>query len=703
MNNNQEYKKPTIAMSRFRWIYLAISLVFFYYATQLFQYQVIDYDIYNAQAEDNRTNTISIPTQRGMIFDRNGIVLARNTAQYNVTVTPAELPDSSGETREIFDQLSKLIDIPVNQGELNDETSRSFTPCATNFGIAQIVAIADSLWPYQATRIKCNLSKETAMIIEEKKMDWPGIAIEVESIREYPTGEQTAEIIGFLGPIPEILLGYYTEQGFVSGRDRVGYMGIENSMQSVLGGTNGRRFVEVSVGGEIIRDLEEPVEPVPGEDIYLTIDYRLQEAARAALTEQLRYWNDFYMRERGELMSTTGTVVGMNPKTGELLFMVSYPSYENNRMTQFIPGYYYEQLSIDEAKPLVNKAITSELPPGSVFKMVAALGVLNEDVVTPEQTIGCTPTITLRQQFYESDIGTEQSYFCHDDAGHGPVDYRHGIGYSCNVYWYKTSGGYPGEVEDGGLGIWNIYEYGRALGYGTETGIELPGEADGLMPNPTWKRLNQGENWATGDTYLAGVGQGYVLATPVQVMNSFSTIVNGGQHMQLSMIAKTVDTEGNVTQSFEPEVLWDITEDPMIHTYEGNNQTSEAKTIEPWVIDLAMDGMEVVTSPEGTAAFEYQNNPNKVAGKTGTAEYCDDWANREGLCIPGSWPSHAWFAGYAPYDDPEIVVVSFVYNGREGSTVSGPIVRTIIDAYFRLKAVDAEMEGLQANIQGSLQ
>ncbi len=407
MNNNQEYKKPTIALNRFRWIYLAISLVFLYYGTQLFQYQVIDHDIYQAQADGNRTNTISIPTQRGMIFDRNGIVLARNTAQYNVTVTPAELPDSSGETREIFDQLSKIIDIPVNQGELNDETSRSFTPCATNFGIAQIVEIADSLWPYQATRIKCNLDKETAMIIEEKKMDWPGIAIEVESIREYPTGEQTAEIIGFLGPVPEILLDYYTEQGFVSGRDRVGYMGIENSMQSVLGGTNGRRFVEVTVGGEIVRDLEEPVEPVAGDDIYLTIDYRLQEAARAALTEQLRYWNDFYMRERGEVMSTTGTVVGMNPKTGELLFMVSYPSYENNRMTQFIPGYYYEQLSIDEAKPLVNKAISSELPPGSVFKMVPALGVLNEDIVTPEQTIGCTPTITLRQQFYESDIGTE--------------------------------------------------------------------------------------------------------------------------------------------------------------------------------------------------------------------------------------------------------------------------------------------------------
>ncbi len=694
--NSNEYKKPTINLGRFRWIYLIITLVFLFYAFQLFNYQIIEGETYVERAEDNRTNVISIPTQRGMIYDRNGIVLARNTAQYNVTVTPAELPDSEGEVREIFDQLSQLIDIPVNQGEVNEETASAFTPCYTDLGIFQIVEIAESLWPFQPTRLKCNLSKETAMAIEEKKMDWPGIDVEIESVREYPTGDQTAEIIGFLGPIPEVLLDYYTELGFVSGRDKVGYMGVENYMQDVLAGINGRRVVEVTVGGEVVRDIEEPIEPVPGEDIWLTIDYRMQMAARAALTEQLRYWNDFWLRERGEILSTTGVVIGMNPKTGELLFLVSYPSYENNRMAQFIPGYYYEQLSIDEAKPLVNKAITSEMPPGSVFKMVPALGVLNEGVVTPEQTIECTPTISLRQQFTERDIGVTQSYYCHDDAGHGDVDYRHGIGYSCNVYWYKTGGGYANEVPDGGLGIWNISEYGAALGYGEITGIELPGEADGLLPNPTWKRLNIGENWATGDTYLASVGQGYVLATPVQVMNAFSTIVNGGKHLQLSMIGKTVDADGNVVQEFEPEVLWDITKDPLIHTYEGNNQTDEVKVIEPWVIDLAKEGMQLVTSSEGTASFEFEGDENKIAGKTGTAEYCDDWANSEGLCIPGSWPSHAWFAGYAPYDDPEIVVVAFVYNGAEGSTVSGPIVRKVIDAYFEFKEIDAELEGLQA-------
>lgn len=695
--NAKEYKKPTINLSRFRWVYLIIALVFLYYSAQLFNYQILEGETYVARAEDNRTTIISIPTQRGMIYDRNGVVLARNIAQYNVTVTPAELPESEGEVRKIFDQLSVLIDIPVNQGEVNEQTAGAFTPCYTNLGIFQIVEIAASLWPFRATRLKCNLDKETAMIIEEKAMDWPGIRIETESVREYPTGDQTAEIIGFLGPIPEVLLDYYTEKGFVSGRDKVGYMGIENSMQDVLAGSNGRRVVEVTVGGEVVRDIEEPIEPVPGNNIHLTIDYRMQVAARAILIEQLRYWNEFYMRERNKILSTTGVVVGMNAKTGELLFMVSYPSYENNRMSQYIPGDYYEQLSIDEAKPLVNKAISSELPPGSVFKLVTALGVLSEDIVTPEQQIGCTPTITLRNQFYETDIGYSQTYFCHDKQGHGPVDFVHGIGYSCNVYWYKTAGGYPGEV-DKGLGIWNIYEYGAALGYGAETGIELPGEADGLLPNPTWKRLNQGENWATGDTYLAGVGQGYVLATPVQVMNAFSTIVNGGNHMQLTMISKIENADGEIVDQFEPEVLWNITEDPLIHTYQGNNQTDQVKAIEPWVLDLSMRGMEVVTGPEGTARREYvelSENINRIAGKTGTAEYCDDWANSQSLCVPGAWPSHAWFAGYAPAEDPEIVVIAFVYNGNEGSTVSGPIVKKVIDAYFELKKIDAELGGLQ--------
>jgi penicillin-binding protein 2 len=446
--------------------------------------------------------------------------------------------------------------------------------------------------------------------------------------------------------------------------------------------------VEVNVGGEVIRNLEEPVEPVPGQDVYLTIDSRLQTAAREALIYNLDFWNAWL----GKVISSSGVVVAMDAKTGEILALVSYPNYENNRMSSYIPGYYYEQLSVDEAKPLVNKAISAELPPGSVYKLVSALGVLNEGVVTPEQTVDDPGVITLKEKILESDIGYDRNYYCWDERGHGPVDFLHGIAYSCNVYWYKVGGGYPGEVENGGLGIWRMSTYARALGYGEVTGIELPGEVDGLVPDPTYKRLNLGENWATGDTYLAAVGQGYVLATPVQVMNSIATIANGGEHMQLGLISKVVAADGSVTQQFEPKVLWDITKDPVITEYDGSVPTGNMKTVQPWVIELAKRGMEMVVETGGTAYEEFIGDTNKVAGKTGTAEYCDDWANAQGLCVPGNWPAHAWFVGYAPYDDPEIVVVAFAYNGKEGALFSAPIVRKVIDTYFQLKEIDAALQ-----------
>jgi Cell division protein FtsI/penicillin-binding protein 2 len=202
--------------------------------------------------------------------------------------------------------------------------------------------------------------------------------------------------------------------------------------------------------------------------------------------------------------------LGCRPEreNGDVLAMVSYPNYENNRMSKVIPGYYYNQLTQDQAKPLVNQAISAELPPGSVFKLVSALGILNEGVVTPEYTVDDPGTISLVQKFYENDPGSLQTYYCWDRAGHGPVDYLHGIAWSCNVYWYKVTGGYGTEIPGNGLGIWRLGEYARALGYGALTGVELPGEADGLIPNPTWKRLNQGENWATGDTVSGSRGSG---------------------------------------------------------------------------------------------------------------------------------------------------------------------------------------------------
>lgn len=679
-------------------LYIVIAVVvgvFLFFAFRLFSLQIINGQLFVNQSVENRTRNVSEPTQRGIITDRNGFVLARNVPSYNVTIIPADLPLDEGAVQEVYRQLSTLIDIPVNNGEINDDTVKAFKYCDTDFGIAQIVFIGDTNAPYNPVQIKCNVDEETAKIIEAKGSDWPGVGIEIVPVREYPTGWLTSEIIGFLGPIPAALEPELREQGFVPGRDKYGYAGIENYMNDELSGINGKRVVEVDVAGKEIRNIVDPVDPIAGQNLKLTIDMRLQNAVKTALIREIDFWNTHL----NTIRSANGVAIVMNPKTGEILALVSYPTYENNRMARIIPAYYYNQITNDPNRPLFNHAISAEHPPGSVFKMAAAIGALNEGVVTPEKQLEDLGKITILQKYTENEAGRPRDFVCYDPNGHGMVNFLRGVALSCNVYFYKIGGGFEQEVPQG-LNIWRIGEYARALGYGALSGIELPGEASGLIPDPTWKRIQLSENWSTGDTYIATVGQGYVLATPIQVLLSAATIGNNGILMQPTLIREITDTEGNVIKPFSPTQKWDITSNPKIHVFDENFiQTDEMKVVEPWVIQLAKEGMHDVIR-DGTATKEFTRaywtgyDAFNIAGKTGTAEYCDNIAQSKNLCQPGAWPSHAWFMAYAPYDDPEIAVVSFVYNGGEGSSVSGPVVRRIIDAYFELKAVDTA-----ANVQ----
>jgi len=384
---------PKVQPWRIRTMLILMGVLLLFYAYKLFDTQVINGAEYLAQAEDNRTSTVSIPTQRGIIYDRNGYVLARNIASYNVTITPADLPSDRGAIQEIYRQLSQLISVPVSNGVIDETTVKSFTPCQTDLGINEIVTIQDTNTPYSPVRVKCNIDATIAMIIREKSSSWPGVGIEIEPVRDYPTGSLTADIIGFLGPVPAALETEYRAKGFLPGRDKVGYAGVELSLQDILGGTNGQRTVEVDVAGKITRDLVAPVDAVPGENVVLTIDTRLQAAAQAALIGEINYWNTRLNR----IQSENGVVIAMNPKTGEILAMVSYPSYENNRMARFIPSYYWNQLSQDPNRPLLNHAISAQHAPGSVFKIATAIGALNEDVVTPNQMINDPGKITILQ------------------------------------------------------------------------------------------------------------------------------------------------------------------------------------------------------------------------------------------------------------------------------------------------------------------
>ncbi len=700
-------------------VYALVLALFFFYAYRLFDLQVVQGPEFLAQADENRTTLVSDPTQRGIIYDRNGVVLARNVASYNVTITPAYLPGLlpflyndptdpvPGAIQDVYRKLSRLIGVPVSagvvNGELTDEAVMLFKPCETALGIKEIVYIQDTTSPYDPVRVACNVSQDTAMRVRELAGDMPGVGIEVEPVRDYPTGEFTAELIGFLGPVPAnipelniFLEDYYREKGFVPNRDRVGYAGVENSLQEILGGTNGQRMVEVDVAGRELRNLAEPIKPVPGNNVRLTIDIRLQQAARQALIGELDFWNTYF----GELRMRSGVVVAMNPKTGEILAMVSYPNYENNRFARQISGYYYNQLESDPAKPLLNKAISGEYPPGSVFKMPTAIGALNERIVSPQQILNDPGTIYLEERALpNAPVTRERPYVCwtYKTGGHGNVDWLRGVAESCDVYFYKIGGGFKDEVEGSGLGIWRLGEYSKALGYNEPTGIELPGEQDGLIPDPDWKRQNQGESWTTGDTYIASMGQGLILSTPLQVVVSASILANDGKYMRPTIVREILDSEGNVIKPFEPDLIWDITSDPVINVYDENSiRTGEKKSVDSWVVDLAKQAMRLVVT-EGTArTIFFRDVPIEdgkgilTAGKTGTAEYCDEIAQEQLRCSYGNWPTHSWYFGYAPYNDPEIAVVAFVYNGGEGAAVAGPVVAKVIEAYYNLKAIDTE-------------
>lgn len=669
---------------RFRIIYILLFLVFTVYVIRLFSLQIVEGADYLELAEENRIRNVSVQTQRGSIIDRNGYVLAQNAAAYNIAITPAYLPADEGTSEEIFRKLSPLLDIPVTNGVVTDESARFFTPCQTDFGIKEIVFIGDTNAPFSPVNIKCNVSKEVAMVISEKEGDWPGVTVEIEPIRQYPTGYLTAEIIGFLGPITAENQEYYEDLGFVAGRDKVGFAGAEYSLDEILLGQNGERVIEVDAAGKEIRDIEPPVASVAGNSVRLTIDTRLQSAAYTALVDEMKFWNTYLNR----ILSQNGVVIAMNPKTGEILAMVSEPTYDNNRLERFIPAYYYNQLSEDPLKPLLNHGISAMHPPGSVFKMVAAIGALNEGVVTPEQEIACPGTISIMQKYSANDPGTPREYVGYDRAGHGMCNFVKAVGLSDDIYFYKIGGGFENEIPDGGLGAWRLKEYALALGYYRLTGIELPGEVQGLIPDPTWKRIYRAENWSTGDTYITTIGQGYVLATPLQVLQSFAILANDGKYMQPTIVKEILDADGNVIQEFSPKLVWDITKDPMINVLDENNKpTGEKIVVEPWVIDYAQQGMRRVVE-DGTATNAMALLEIPSAGKTGTAEYCDNVAQEKNLCQPEAWPAHSWYVGYAPYDDPEIAVVAFVYNGFEGASVAAPIVQRVMETYFDLKAID---------------
>ncbi len=751
MTSPASSRRQVFEARRFFVVIVVMLLVLIGLLGQLVSLQVFGSKQWTALAVENYTRNISTAAPRGIIYDRNGYILARNVASYNVTITPASLPDDDADVQRIYRAVSDLTGIPVNSGTV--EEAKNYAACVEGPGIAQLVALGDSLAPYSPVEIKCNVTEDVARLVNEHSADWPGVGIEINPIRDYPTGSLTADVIGYLGPIPASLEQYYVERNFVANRDKVGYAGIELSLQELLAGKNGSRVVQVDVAGQELRNLQPPIAPLPGYNVTLTIDTRLQQAAEAALRGEIDYWNRYFYGNTGQQRISSGVVIAMNPKTGEILAMVSWPTYENNRMARIIPSYYYDQLSQDPRHPLLNNTIQSEYPPGSTFKLAAANGVMNEGVVSgPNQVIYAPGELLICEQFTPNEPcgpGNTRPFvdwiFDTRPSGFGAIDFLHCIAFSSNVCFYKLGGGYQNEIPNGGLGIFRLGEYARALGYGAASGIELPGEASGLIPNPQWKRITQGENWSTGDTYIATVGQGYVLATPLQVLMSGETMANSGKLMQPTIVRQITDSDGKVQtvwfdpkdfslwmpnqgsdtavggwvnlgdgsiaaqppagsyqiSPFVPNEKWDITKDPKIgvFTCQAGNclPTGQTKAESPTAVDAVRQGMRLaITDPQGTLHDAFQKNftlPIAVAGKTGTGEYCDDVALKANRCQFGEWPTHGWTIAFAPYEDPEIAILAFEYNGGEGAIVAAPVVARVMQAYFDLKSIDLAKGG----------
>lgn len=724
-----------------------ILAVFLLFSLRLYELQLINQEDAQLSADDNRLNELPLGAPRGVIFDRFGAPLALNEPAFNVTIVPAALPGDEDSDLEIFTRLSALVDVPPTAALARGGGTRS---------IEELVREGEGIAPFRPVVVAQDVPAAAALQILEERISMPGVDIDIRGVRGYPTGALTAQVIGYMGPIPAEEAVALQAQGYNPFFDRIGYAGVEAFLESQLGGVRGSVLREVDVAGEVIREISR-IEPIPGQNLRLTLDTELQAAAQAALNNRITLVNTL----AGRIRTLSGVVIAMHPDTGEIYAMVSWPTYDNSRFARAIDAEYYLQVLGAEQNPLNNHAIGSLYPPGSVWKVVTAAGVLEEQVIAPTTRIFNPGSLRLPNRYAPFDEAAAQTFVDWYREGFGLLNIVEALANSSDVYFYQVGGGNPDVstslLRTGGLGIDDLFRYSTALGIGNELGVELPGELSGRMPDRDWKRRVYGENWSTGDTYNAAFGQGYVTTTPLQMISAVAAVVNGGTLWQPTVVNSFLDAEGAVLRSFQPQALRhlvleevpegerpaltqledmimkgpaslactcepdsdfynparcdpagyvntvDINPDPVLEqlreyrvhiplNYRFNGRicdslrfddTYQPPFVDAEVLEIVREGMRAAVT-YGTAAPADLPFIN-VAGKTGTAEYCDDIARPLGLCIPGSWPAHAWFTAYAPAEDPQILIIAFVYNGGEGSLVALPVVVETLEAWLRLE------------------
>ncbi|HYI16639.1 MAG TPA: penicillin-binding protein 2 [Thermomicrobiales bacterium] len=696
---------------------------------KLWSLQIAEGSKFEEAASDNITRSETLKASRGRILDRSGIPLAENRRIWAVTIMGNQLPLDEAERQRVLDTVAESLELKnvlVLDRTLVPVGSEAAVVnlCSQRLGVdsatllakitskdAYLEPLKEDLDDAQAEELKASLSdipgirvlselnyalethgspelpmvvkqditREKALELASNVVYLPGVVVDDTTlIRQYSGGSAFSHLLGYVGPISE--QEYEQETTSTGGHiyqsdDNVGRGGVEEALEKYMRGEKGIRWVQVdSVGIERLELTDLRRDPTDGLSARLTIDRELQLRVTQELKNGIDFANAEALKEQREKVGA-GVAIVMNPKNGEILAMVSWPTFDNQKFIGGISEADYNALLNDEFTPLLNRAISGEYPPGSVLKPLLACAALEANVITPKDTFKCMGSIRVPWTWDESQGNT---YPCWDPAGHGDVDLFSGLADSCDVYFYnvgapksQTDAGInvhyynpndPTPHEFRGLGIENIEKYLKEVfGFGTMTGIELAGEAEGLVPNPKWLfQSDLHEYWSIGDTINVSIGQGHLLCTPLQLLNGTAAIANGGTLYIPRLIRDLVDEHGTVVERFPAKKLREL-------------------QIDKQHINDVREGMRR-TVTEGTGMGKININDVEVGAKSGTAEY--------GEAVDGKYKkSHAWFTAFAPYNNPEICVAVMIQGGGAGSTYAGPVTNMILDAYFHTPGI----------------
>jgi penicillin-binding protein 2 len=600
---------------------LAVVLAASVLTIRLFALQIASGGEFATLAEINRTSNQAIPSTRGVIYDRNGVPLVANVAGYSVKVRPADLPED--RRSEVVRRLAALLDISaadINVAIDSNPGSR-----------------------FDLVRIASDVDPNVANFISESRLDLPGIEVVVESRRDYTMGALFAQVLGYTGPVDAEQLRELKAEGYLPD-DLLGKAGVEAEYEAALRGTYGLESIEKDATGRKLQVLQTVKEPVAGNSLELTIGIQEQEWAEQALK-----WG---MSEAG---LKRGVVIVMNPQTGEILAMVSLPTYDDNAFAHGISNTDYQALVTNPDKPLTNHAISEHFPPGSTYKLVAGTGGLADRKIRPTTKLTTKPYLT---------IGSTRFYDW-NHRGFGACDIMCGFGHSSDTFFFQVAGM---------LGIDRLAYWADQYGFGKQTGIDLPGEVSGIVPSNQWKLETLGTEIYPGEVYQAGIGQGYDVVTPLQLINAYTALANGGTLYEPRVVRDIVDAGGNVVQAFEPTVLRELDVDPAVL------ETMRKAARNTVLIRHTYNLVEL---------------PIVVAGKSGTAEFGTKDSK-------GRLPFHSWFVAFVPKDpavtakdptgmkavartDSDLVVLAFAYDSRTKGNAATEIVKYYLQLHYGIE------------------